>query len=231
MPPPFASLPAVGFALTAEIWVSITLSSVTVCPSRMPLAWGVPSKTSSPVAGCQRFSKAVFGQSAIEFQRFIGHSWPALNHLGGSICSGSVYRIGRLGFGRQGNIRDVGSSDTVKNTVSTRPQAGSVALLPVCRPVPPANPLPAAGPDSSRKQGALFDTVGACRIPKRVRVNLKALRPIGPFAEHGPILSMIGVRAGVAVKLLAAEWDPDLKQRMGFTACKPERSPPYLRSA
>ena len=54
--------------------------------------------------------------------------------------------------------------------------------------------------------------VGACRIPKKVRVNLKALRPIGPFAEHGPILAMIGVRASVALKLLAVGWDPHFKR-------------------
>ena len=96
MPPPFASLPAVGFALTAEIWVSVSLSSVTVCPPRMPLAWGVPSKTPSAVAGGQNFPKEVSGQSAVEFQRFIGHAWLALNRLGGSICSGSGTRTRTL---------------------------------------------------------------------------------------------------------------------------------------
>ena len=109
---------------------------------------GGPSKTPSAVAGGQDFPKEVSGQSAVEFQRFIGHAWLALNRLGGSICSGSVSRIGRLGFGKKEVFRLVGLPDTVKHTVSTRPQAGSVAPFPACRLERTASPLRAPGPES-----------------------------------------------------------------------------------
>ena len=71
--------------------------------------------------------------------------------LENQICSGRVYRIGRLGIGKQEIFWLAGLPDTVKLTVSTRPQAGSVAVFPAFRTVPPANPLHAPRPGFSRK--------------------------------------------------------------------------------